>query len=133
MRLLGSLVYLSHDVPMFNPGMLQLNLLTGLITGIVLALILRIRFKPINLSLLIIAGAVIGSFLTNVIVYSNPKVGHYILDLFWKFLWHPLGAGAPSGFSGLVFFLLTMVIIQIIGSIVGGLLGFRVWMTFFRF
>jgi hypothetical protein len=118
---------------MFNPGMLQLILFTGLITGIVLALILRIRFKPITLSLLIIGGSVIGSFLTNAIIYSNPQVSHYLLyELFWKLLWQPLGAGTSSGFSGLVLILLTMVILQIIGSSLGGLLGLRIWMTFFR-
>jgi hypothetical protein len=129
----NSLVYLNDDDPMFNPGMLQLNLFTGLITGIVLALILRIRFRPMNLSLLIIGGSVIGSFLTNALVYSNPQVSHYLFyELFWKLLWQPLGAGASSGFSGLFFSLLTMVIMQIIGSFLGGLLGLRIWRTFFR-
>ena len=122
---------------MFNPGMLELNLLTGLITGIVQALVVRASFKSKELSLLIIIGAIFGSFLTNAMAFTtNPKVGNYILiDVFWKFLWQPLGAGTPSSgnFAALALIPLTMVLVQIVGSIVGGLIGLRIWITFFRF
>jgi hypothetical protein len=120
---------------MFNPGMFKLILFTGLIVSIFQVLIARIYFKSINLSLLIIAGSIIVSFLISVIIYQDPKIFNFIFYGVWKILWQPLGAGALSGgnFAILVLLPLTMVLIQAIGSILGGLLGLKIWMTFFRF
>jgi hypothetical protein len=114
--------------------MLELSLYTGLIAGIVQALIIRIYFKSVKLNLLIITGSIFSSFLTYITVWINPKIGNNIVDALWKLLWQPLFGDVLGNYYGqLPFLFITIVLVQIAGSILGGLLGVRIWMTLFRF
>jgi hypothetical protein len=68
--------------------------LTGLITGLIEALILRIWLRHIQLSWLIIAGAFLGSWITYLTIVINPNIFNPIFKAIWSFLWEPLGFGA---------------------------------------
>jgi hypothetical protein len=99
-----------------------------------LAFITRRYFRSINSSSFIITGSIIGSFLTYAIVHISPKVSNYLYyDVFWKLLWQPLFGNAVGNYYGqLLFLFVTMLLLQIAGSIFGGLLGLRIWMILFR-
>jgi hypothetical protein len=123
---------------MLEPQMIRFVSIAGLLTGIIEALIARIWFRPIQVSLLIITGAMIGSWFTYFIFFIDPKVVlfNHVLNLIWGSLWEPLGVGVPSSGSSAVVLrltLLTMLLVQVAGSIVGGLLGLAVWLKFLRY
>jgi hypothetical protein len=110
----------------------KLVFFTGLITGLAVAFIARWWFRPIRASLWIIIGAIVGSVVIYIVIYSNKKILDATINAIQLFLWQPL-FGAPKGnMADIVPLILTALLLQIVGTILGSLLGLSVWWRFFR-
>lgn len=117
---------------MFSPGIFQLILVVSLITALVLLLIYRKRYRSISTKFFVIGGSIIGSFLIYPISI-HPKINGLIKYILWVILGKTLGAGSPHyGVAGLLFLFVSILLIQVLGSLIGGLVGLRVGLKFFK-
>jgi hypothetical protein len=105
--------------------MILLVIFTGLITGVVEALIARIWFQSVYASWSILVGAIIGSWSVYFFIFLNREAFSYIYKFIWVSLWEPLGNGraSPSNFAALALLPITIWLVHTLGSLLGGLLG----------
>jgi MFS superfamily sulfate permease-like transporter len=110
----------------------KLVFFTGLITGLVVTFWARWWFRSVQASLWILIGAIVGSVVIYIALYSDKKILNATTNAIQLFLWKPI-FGLPNGtVADIVPLFLTILLLQIVGSILGSFLGLSLWWKFFR-
>ncbi len=96
------------------------------IVGLIETIIAIVWFRTISASLWIMAGSIIGCWITLYAVGSSEWIDRMLLPL-WKWI-----TGIESSDAVLGLFIVNRLLLQFVGSLLGGALGLRVWLSFFR-